>query len=371
MKIAFIDVTATVSYGGIQVAIWQLARELSGLGHQVTVFGGVGEIRPDLGGRPVEIQIFPFTHRDNVLDFGNRFRRLWERWSFARAARGAVLAGHFDWIILTKPFDFFWPRLLGSGCRARFIFMSGGTSFFRGDRYLARNIEVWLACSHFNAWQIGARFKHFPKVIYNGVDVAHFRTISPDVKRRAQIGVAPDDVLFAFAGRLVGWKGVAIAVRALAEPALKNLPVRLLIIGDGGEKAELMELSARLGVAARVIFQGAVPHRELPNWYGLSDVGIFPSIADEAFGITIAEAMACGLPVIGSHIGGIPEVIGNEESAGLLVAAADPPALAVAMARLTSDAAMRVEMGRAARQRIAEKFTWELAAQRLLAALPP
>ena len=369
MKIAFIDVTATVSYGGIQVAIWQLACALTDLGHEVTVFGGDGTIRPDLGGRQVAIQTFPFTPRERVVDLGNRFRRLWERWSFARSARHAVAAGDFDWVILTKPFDFFWPRLLGPASRTRFAFMSGGTSFFKGDRFLAKKIDAWLACSHFNAWQIGAHFKRFPRVMYNGVDIAHFRPGERDPQRRAAIGVAGGDVLFAFAGRLVGWKGMAIAIRALAEPALKDLPVRLLIIGDGGDKPGLIELAARLGVTDRVIFQGAVPHKDLPGWYALSDAGVFPSIADEAFGITIAEAMACGLPVIGSHIGGIPEVIGNEECAGLLVPAADPAALAEAMARLAQDAALRLRLGAAARRRIEERFTWRQSAERLLKGL--
>ncbi len=366
MKIAFIDVTATVSYGGIQVAVWQLANALTDFGHEVTVFGGDGAIRPDLGERKVAIRTFPFTSRERALDFGNRFRRLWERWSFARSARHAVAEGDFDWVILTKPFDFFWPRLLGPGSRTRFAFMSGGTSFFKGDRFLANKIDAWFACSYFNAWQIGAHFKRFPQVMYNGVDIEHFRPVQRDPQRRAAIGVAEGDVLFTFAGRLVGWKGMAIAIRALSEPALKDLPVRLMIIGDGEDKPGLVELAARLGVTKRVIFQGAVPHKELPGWYALSDAGVFPSIADEAFGITIAEAMACGLPVIGSHIGGIPEVIGNEGSSGLLVPAADPAALATAMAHLAGDVDWRQRLGRSARQRIECQFTWSQSAERLL-----
>lgn len=369
MKIAFIDVTVTVSYGGIQVAVWQLARALSDLGHEVTVFGGEGAIRPDLGGRPIDIQTFPFTPRERVLDLGNRFRRLWERWSFARHARKAVAAGDFDWVVLTKPFDFFWPRLMPAGSRTRFAFMSGGTSFFKFDRYLARRIDAWLACSHFNAWQIGAHFKRFPRVMYNGVDIDHFRPAARDSARRAELGIGQEEVVFAFAGRLVGWKGMAVAIRALAEPVLKDLPVKLLIIGEGGEKKALVALAAKLGLADRIIFQGAVAHAALPGWYALSDAGVFPSIADEAFGITIAEAMACGLPVIGSHIGGIPEVIGNEGTAGVLVSAGDPAVLAEAMAGLAGDPDRRARLGLAARQRIVEQFTWMQSAGRLLQGL--
>ncbi|MBI3144316.1 MAG: glycosyltransferase family 4 protein [Pseudogulbenkiania sp.] len=369
MKIAFIDVTTTVSYGGIQVAVWQLARELTDLGHEVAVFGGDGPIRPELDGRAVAIRTFPFTPREKALDLGNRFRRLWERWSFAKHAKQAVIDGDFDWVVLTKPFDFFWPRLMPSGCRTRFAFMSGGTSFFKGDKWLAKRVDAWLACSHFNAWQIGAHFKRFPKVMFNGVNIEHFHPSQRDGALRHRLGVKPDEVLLTFAGRVVGWKGMGIAIRALIQPALAELPVKLLIIGNGGDKNELIKLAEELGLSDRVIFQEPVPHTELPAWYAMSDIGVFPSIADEAFGITIAEAMACGLPVVGSHIGGIPEVIGNEGQSGLLAPAADPEQLAAALATLVSDPALRKRMGQSARRRIETLFTWRQSAERLVAGL--
>ncbi|MBI3575302.1 MAG: glycosyltransferase family 4 protein, partial [Gammaproteobacteria bacterium] len=97
--------------------------------------------------------------------------------------------------------------------------------------------------------------------------------------------------------------------------------------------------------------------------------GVFPSIGDEAFGITIAEAMSCGKPVIASHIGGIPEVVGGEESCGLLVPPGDVTALAQAMRRLADDAALRARLGDGARTRIERLYTWDMSAQRLLRAL--
>ncbi len=366
MKIAFIDVTATVFVGGIQTAVWQLAMALADMGHEVTVYGGKGELLPDLEGRTISVKMFPFTPRGRFPNLGVRFRKLAERISFARHARREVAAAGHDWIILTKPFDFIWPRLLAKGCNTRFAFMSGGTDFFRADRWLAKKVDAFVACSHFNAWQISARYKRFPGVIYNGVDVGQFRPGLRDQALRQQLGVGDAETLFAFAGRVVGWKGLEVAVRALAEPALKDLSVRLLIIGEGDAKPGLARLAKQLGVAERLLFQGAVPHKLLPDWYALADVGVFPSVADEAFGITIAEAMACGLPVIGSYIGGIPEVIGNEEVSGLLVPVADHRALALAMGRLARDITLRETLGKQARQRIEQKFTWRQSAERLL-----
>ncbi|HLD13980.1 MAG TPA: glycosyltransferase family 4 protein, partial [Burkholderiales bacterium] len=226
-----------------------------------------------------------------------------------------------------------------------------------------------VAASQFNAWQIHARYKRWPQVIYNGVETDKFAPGVRDESLRARLGIAPDATLFAFAGRLVGWKGLAVALKALAEPAMRDANAKLLIIGDGPQKPELQKLTQALGLTGRMLFHGPVAHDALPALYDAVDAGVFPSIGDEAFGITIAEAMSCGKPVIASHIGGIPEVVGGEESCGLLVPPGDVTALARAMRRLVDDAGLRTRLGAAARTRIEQLYTWDMSARRLLAAL--
>lgn len=368
MKIAFVDVTVTVNYGGIQTAVWELARVLTQLGHEVSVFGGEGAVLPVLDASIV-VRRFPYTPRERFPKFGTRFRKLAERISFARQARAAVADGGFDWVILTKPFDFVWPRMMPKGGKTRFAFMSGGTDFFKGDRWLAQKVDAWFACSHFNAWQLYQHYRQFPRVMFNGVDVDRFAPGVRDEALREQWGVRQDEVVFAFAGRLVGWKGLHLAIAALASDALKDLPVRLLIIGKGEAQPKLEAQAAALGVTRQVLFPGAVAHADLPKWYASSDAGIFPSVGDEAFGITIAEAMSCGLPVVASYNGGIPEVVGNEEHTGYLFESGNVAECAAAMRRLVVDASQRQGMGQAARLRIQQRYTWEASARRLLKGL--
>lgn len=367
-RIAFIEVTATVSYGGVQTAVWNLADNLATFGHSVSIFGGRGDIAPPVN-NAVAIHTFPFTPRERVPNIGSRFQRIVERITLARYARDTLIRGEYDWAILTKPFDFFWPWISGGTTKTRFALLSGGTDFYAGDRALARRIDGWFTCSHFNAWQIRSRYKRQPKVIFNGVDTEQFAPSKADAALRARLGVPNDAVLFTFAGRLVGWKGLSVAVRALADPVLRDIPVRLLIIGNGPERRPLADEARRLGVEAQIIFHDPIPHNKLPALYAAADIGLFPSIGDEAFGITIAEAMSCGKPVIASYVGGIPEVVGNEGSCGLLIAPADPNALARGMRELALDPPRRLRMGEAARARIASLFTWRDAAQRLLLGL--
>lgn len=367
-KIAFIDVTATVSYGGIQTAIWSLAHALTAAGHAVTVVGGASET---LRSYPDEIRrlTFPYVLRERFPNLGTRFRKLAERLSFAYCARKSVEAEKFDWIILTKPFDFFWTKIIGTSGHTRFAFMSGGTDFVALDRQLAPRISAWLACSHFNAWQIRTRYKRFATVIFNGVDTTLFKPSQDRSNTRQALGFAETDVVFAYAGRMVGWKGVAKIVEALAQLDFSATPAKLLLIGEGPNTNELKALGQRLGVLDRIVFHPTVSHSELPAYYAACDVGVFPSIGDEAFGITIAEAMSSGLPVIASHVGGIPEVVGNEETCGLLVPPGNVELLAESMRKLALAPRLRQEMGDNARSRIEQLFTWQAAAQRMLIAL--
>ncbi|MBF0401908.1 MAG: glycosyltransferase family 4 protein [Magnetococcales bacterium] len=366
----FIDVTVTVSYGGVQTAVWHLAKELHDQGHRVAVFGGQGSLSPDLGGRAIDVQRFPFLPREKIPNLGSRFQRIGERLSLAVAARQALLAGGYDWAILTKPFDFFWPWIVPRGCRTRFAFRSGGTDFFPGDRFLARRIDAWFTNSHFNAYQIQQRYRRalpsWPTVIYNGVDVERFAPGRRDEALRQRWGVQEGEVLFAFAGRLVGWKGLHLAIQAMAHPAMVGRPAKLLILGSGPERQPLARLAERLAQGGRVIFLDSVPHHQLPPFYASADVGLFPSIGDEGFSNSMAEAMACGHPVIATAFSGNPETVGNEGQAGLLVPPRQVEPLALAMQLLVDDPLRRARMGEAARQRILTHFTWPLVVRRLL-----
>lgn len=363
MKIAFIDVTVSNSFGGIQTAVWQLAHELHLLGHDVHIFSGLkeGNAAPEYPG--ITLHCFPYIKRHKFPSFGTRFRKLSERLSFAWHARRAFIAEDFDWAILTKPFDFVWPYLVKGKCSTQFAFMSGGTDFFPGDKYFNPYVKKRLACSHFNAWQQYAHYKNFYQVMFNGVNTQTFAPI-PSSDQRPNFGLDESDVVFGYAGRLVGWKGLDFAIKAMA--LMPHLPIKLLLIGDGPAKASLQDLARELKVDNRVIFHAPVPHHQLPQMLNLFDVGIFPSIGDEAFGISIAEAMSCGKPVIASYLGGIPEVVGNEKTCGFLWSCGNVDDLAQKMMILVQDSQLRQSMGSAARQRVIDNFTWKNSAQTLL-----
>jgi glycosyltransferase involved in cell wall biosynthesis len=202
-------------------------------------------------------------------------------------------------------------------------------------------------------------------IVYNGIDPEVFRPLPPDGEIQKKLGFFKgENKTLIYAGRLVGWKGLQVLLKAAA--LMKEaVPIQLLIVGDGEIRPSLEKLSSELGMEKRVFFAGFVPNQDLPRYYSLADVGVFPSLADETFGISLAEAMACGLPVVSTKIGGIPEVV-PEGKAGFLVAPKNPQELAEKILFLLADDRLRKNMGEAARQRVLDHFTWAKAADRLL-----
>ena len=150
------------------------------------------------------------------------------------------------------------------------------------------------------------------------------------------------------AGRLSHEKGFDVALRALAE--LEG--VFLHLVGDGPDRKALEELAAELGLEGRVRFEGWV--QDVRPALERCDVFVAPS-RREAFGMAVAEAMAAGLPVVASAVGGLPELVVHGET-GLLVPPDDPRALAGAVCTLVKDPASARRMGRAGRERVLRHF---------------
>ncbi len=216
--------------------------------------------------------------------------------------------------------------------------------------------------------------------IYNGLDrmifvsdaaMREFLSTSPDIDRKklqvvhnasvTDKGVTPTakpdgELRLVFAGRISPEKGVEVLLHSLAR--LTDIPgLKLYIAGEGRGRdvLPLLNLARRLGVDSRVEWLGML--NDVAPLMASADIGVMPSVWKEPFGLVLTEFMSLGVPVVATAGGGPSEIIADGES-GLLVPPSDPVALADAIRRLASDAALRKATGEKGRETVAEKFSY-------------
>ena len=158
-----------------------------------------------------------------------------------------------------------------------------------------------------------------------------------------------------FAGRLVREKGLDVLIKALAKLPL-DIPWRLILAGDGPEWTGLAALAGRLNIADRVQVRGWVDRAELPALIREADVFVLPSRVDGTPS-ALLEAMAAGLPVIGTKVPGTMEAV-VDGTTGLLAAPEDVDGLTEAIVALARDPVRRAAMGHAGRARTETRFGW-------------
>jgi len=224
-------------------------------------------------------------------------------------------------------------------------------AYFRVVQFALRDSDGLTAVSRWLADETRTVFGHkgHIEVIPNFVDTEEFRPEAAE-GARGQFARADERVLV-HVSNFRPIKNVADVVRVFAGVAA-GLPARLLMAGDGPDIAGARELARKLGVADRVRFLGETP--DVARVVACADAFLLPS-SEESFGLAALEAMACGVPVIATSIGGLPEVVADGET-GFLFEPGDVEGMARAATALLADGERLGEMRRAARARALAHF---------------
>lgn len=230
----------------------------------------------------------------------------------------------------------------------------------RADRLVASNLVERADL----AWHLGADPARV-SVIPCGVDLALFRP-RDRAAARARLALDAERILL-FVGRLTPIKGLDTLLRALAALKADGLAatrLRLLVVGgtkgDAGDSARLRRAAQDLGVDAWVDLRGPQPQDVLPDYYAAADLCVMPS-RHESFGMVALEAMACGVPVIASRVGGLAFTV-QDRATGVLVPEGDASALAGAVRDLLRDEPRRRVLGAQAVD-WARRFAWPVIAR--------
>lgn len=238
--------------------------------------------------------------------------------------------------------------------RVKFVYPLFKRIFIRAD--------FMQVISHYlGNWARDMNFAGPLEVIPNGVAIAHFTKEYPVNELdalKAKLGKKTGDVWLITTSRLVKKNAVDDVIKAL--PLLPE-KVAFLVLGTGPDEVMLTNLVQELGVEKRVLFAGQVGHADMPKYLRISDIFIRPSLS-EGMGNSFVEAMAVGLPVIATPVGGIVDFLKDRET-GLFCEVRNPRSIADAVLKLCTDESLKNTLVRNARELVQEKYDWDIVAK--------
>lgn len=359
MNILMVSNEFPPNVGGLQTHVYELSRALVQLGHRVKVV-----CRRDndslpatemLAGIAVERLALPNNH-------------LLYDWKLARHLRGLVNTEGFEisHVHGMRPLNASYklpvPTVF-TNHTSSFVRRANGSAKLRNKmcEQLAQAATV-LTPSEILAEKTRAVGYQGPiTFLANGVDNKMF---SPGPSSlRDSLGIPEDAFVIAIACRLVPVKGVRFLAQAVA--AIDDPRLHLVVAGDGAERADIEQILTSMRNNGRAHMLGAVENGEMPNIYRGANASALPSLM-EATSIAGLEAMACGLPLIGSRVGGIPHIV-DDGVTGFLVTPESVDELKAAIEGMLANPEHCQAMGRAASARVAECFTWNHLAGQVLA----
>lgn len=278
-------------------------------------------------------------------------------WRLARREKYDII--HVHWPLPLAALG--WAAARGAGAPTVTLFygvelrwVARGMRILRGFlRWAIRRSDEVVAISSYTANEVR-------KLVDRPVEVIPYTFELPAAgKRIARDGNRALEILTV--GRLVERKGVVHLVEALAQLP-RDVPARLIVIGEGPESPRIAARARELGVSERVELRGRQPDDALRAAYASADVFVLPAIIDargdtEGLGVVLLEAMNFGVPVIASAAGGIVDIVIDGKT-GLLVPAADPGALAAAISRIAHDRELAARLGAEGRDWVRERFAW-------------
>jgi phosphatidylinositol alpha-1,6-mannosyltransferase len=207
--------------------------------------------------------------------------------------------------------------------------------------------------------------------VHPGVDTDRFRVLTPDERTAARVafGVAPDAELIVGVSRLVPRKGFDTAIAAVARMARHRPRLEMVIVGAGRDADRLNKLARSMGAPVR--FLGRVDVEDLPRIYGCADIftmlcrNRWGGLEQEGFGIVFLEAAACGIPQVAGNSGGAAEAVEHNVTGLVVRDPSNVDHVVRAFTELLDNPELRADMGRSARKRAVEQFSYEVLAAKL------
>ena len=349
------------SLAGTEIATYNIARYLAKRGHKVHVITSF-----DKGLPKVDIEQGFYVHRIS-----------WQRARFIRVI--------FFWLKILfllkkiKP-DIIHAQNIGMGvpgflskklrsCSKKpYIVWCQGSDIYLDWRFkefisklVLKNADAVIALTEDMKMEIQKICDKEIYVIPNGIDLKRFENLSREGVRR-RLKITGEQKIIMFVGTLRSVKGLKYLIQAMDIIKQKDAEVKLMLVGDGEERQDLEKLVKELDLEDRVIFVGKVFNEKVPEYMAASDVFVLPSLS-ESFGIVNLEAMASGLPIVATKVGGLSEIVKDGEN-GFLVEPKNPEQIAKKVLLILENDKLRKKISKNNKEEV-KKYTWDEIANRL------
>jgi len=365
--------------GGAGVYVYNLAKELVKLGHEVHV---ITRKAPECERESVEEGVF--IHRVGFLN--KPFLAAVSFWFSLRKDFSSIekLAGGFDIVhgnglsafslspkVVSAPSVITIHHLTRTTRKALKTNLLGRVRNIRGETGISSLIEPLcirradriIADSEFTKRDIVKTYnlpENSVEIICLGVHPDKYAFSEEEKNKvRTALGINSQPMIL-FVGNLVPRKGIDILLRALPQ-VLREMEVKLVLAGSGNQQ-DYQRLAQALGIPDKLSFLGCVPDDTLRLLYSSCDLFVLPSRL-EGFGLVIIEAMAAGKPVVATAVGSIPELIEPGQN-GILVEAGDEGKLASAIVKVLSDKSLARVIGENNIKKARERYSWEVTARK-------
>jgi glycosyltransferase involved in cell wall biosynthesis len=243
-------------------------------------------------------------------------------------------------------------------------FMVSFTWFLRiFEERMMRRSKLLIAVSDFTRRELTQYYGISPskiRVIHNGVDTQKFQPEKDKRRVKQELGFSPDEPAIVSVGRLYARKGLFTLIESIPV-VIRKFPTARFIISGKGQSDEMAKLKAhaeRLGVRGNIVFTGYYPDAKLPKLYQAADVFAFSTFY-EHHPFAVLEALATGLPVVTTNVGGIPETI-TQGKDGYMCSPFDAETFSARILELLEHPEAATEMGHQARETIMDRFDWQI-----------
>jgi glycosyltransferase involved in cell wall biosynthesis len=345
---------------GTEIATYNIAKKLAKKGHEVHVITMLDEGVPEYA-----VEEGFFIHRVSCAKSFLRTFSMWFRFFLKiRCVNPDII--HVQSIPLSVPA--FFMRIFSN---KNYIVWVQGSDIYTPTAFLKlfsplllKKASTIIALTEGMKTEINKKYKRDTVVIPNGIELDKFKTELTGLSKLQTGSYSSDtDHNIIFVGTLRQIKGVRYLIEAMSIIRLNNPHVKLMIVGDGEEKEYLQKLTSDLNLNNCVSFVGKVPNDDIPKYMKEADLFVLPSLS-ESFGIVNIEAMASGLPIVSTNVGGLPYLI-KDGINGFLVNPRDPSAIAEKSLLILNDKNLKESISLNNLSE-AKKYSWDYVIERLV-----